>query len=239
MQDWIRDVEYYLMPSNYPVKGYEEQYQATYECWRAAWEKYRNEIGIGRPLHCDGLLVTHEIGALFYKGECVGLSAFTYGSLSKGPLQHHSWWGGWTPKSIDQLKAISENAIICSQFTVGPKFTGKGHIVRWKEIVFLYLMLRFERSLGEVMAGNLNLTKGVHNACGETSGATVICKSFPYNFQGVDLLAQLVAYEKPKIQLMKETKKITDMCEDLWSRLVHLSDFSVIENNVIPLKKAA
>lgn len=240
MNNWIKDVKYFLMPSRHPVQGYEREYYAAYETWRAAWEKFRGEIGITKPLSADGFLITHETGALFYKGECVGMCAFSYGSLEQGPLQHHSWWEGWNPESMNKLKAISTNAMICSQFTVHPKHAGKGHVVRWKDIVSLYNVLRFERSIGGVMAGNMNLTRGVNNSCGENSGAVLLSDPFQYNFHGVDLSAQLVAYTREQIQKMKDQKGIHDMCDELWSKVVHLSDFPVVEDaKIIPFKKVA
>lgn len=239
MEAWIKDVDYYLMPSQGAVKGYEKQYLEAYQCWRAAWEKFRSEIGIHKRLSSDGFFITHEVGALFYKGECAGLCAFSYGSLKDGPFGDHSWWEGWSPEAINKLKAISTSAIICSQFTVNPKFAGKGHVVRWKEIVSLFNVLRFEASIGDVMAGNMNLTRGVNNACGESSGATLLGEPFQYNFQGIDLSAQLVAYEKPNIQRMKDQRNMQQLCDDLWSRVIHLSEFPVVKNTVLPFRKVA
>lgn len=229
MENWISDLEYVLMPSSKPVQGYENKYEAAYQCWREAWNKFRSEININEPLYSDGFILPHETGALFYKGECVGMSSFTYGDLSNGPMKDHSWFlKGWSDLDFQKLKNISNNALICSQFTVSPKFAGKGHFVRWKEIVFLYTFMRFVHSTGDVMAGQLNLSRGVQNACGESFGATILNPSHPFNFYGVELPAQLVAYEKKNIKAMQERKNIVQMCEDLWSRLIHISDHAVI-----------
>lgn len=238
MESWVQDVEYVLMPSRYPVKDFESKYYAAYDVWRKAWEKFRGEINIEDFLSSDGFLLPHEMGVLFYKGECVGFSAFTHGSMKEGPLPHHSWWKAWTPEAISQLRSISEEVIICSQFTVSPAFAGKGHIVRWKEILFLYTFMRFEHSQAGVMAGHLNLTRGMQNACGESFGATVLNPCHPFNFYGVEINAQLVAYEKENIRLMQERKGIVGLCDELWSRLAHLSEFPATKN-IINLKKSA
>jgi len=239
MERWIQDLKYVLMPAGGPVPGHENEYEAAYKCWRDAWVKFRMEIGVKEKLHSDGFVVADEIGALFYQGECVGLSAFTYGTLNKGPMPDLSWFQGWTPEALEGLRKISSNAMIGSQFTVGPKFTGKNHIVRWKEIIFLYTFMRFESSKADVMAGHLNLTRKVDEACGEEFGATILDRNHPFNYYGVELAAQLVAYQKENVSLMKEKKNITSMCDDLWSKLIHISEYPVNVNNTIPFKKAA
>jgi hypothetical protein len=239
MEDWVKDCKYILMPARHPVKGFETEYAKAYATWRAAWQKYRSELGVKDKLWSDGFILTDEIGALFYKDECVGFSSFTFGDLASGTMPDQAWFGSWDKQSFNQLKAISPNAMICSQFTVNPKFAGKGHIVRWKEIVFLYTFMRFDNSLAGVMAGSLNLTRGMQNACGETFGATVLKDSHTFNYSGNEILAQLVAYERKNIQAMMERKNIVGLCDDLWSRLINLSDFPVHQNNIYPLKKAA
>lgn len=242
MESWVKDVKYVLMPTRQPVKGYEKEYQAAYDVWRAAWEKFRTEIGVNDPLSSDGFCLPDEMGVLFYQGECVGFSSFSHGYLNQGPLGDQAWFKVWTPEAFSQLRAISEKAIICSQFTVNPKFAGKGHIVRWKEIVFLYTFMRFDTSDAGVMAGCLNLTRGMQNACGETFGGTVLNPEHSFNYAGNMIPAQLVAYERENIQLMKERKNIVGLCDDLWSRLIHLTDFAVNDKQqaeVLPLKKVA
>lgn len=239
MENWVKEVKYILMPTRQPVKGFEQEYQAAYEVWRTAWEKYRNEIGIKEPLSSDGFCLPDEMGVLFYQGECVGFSSFQHGDLRSGPLGDLNWFKAWNSEAYGQLRTISSKAIVCSQFTVNPKFTGKSHLVRWKEIVFLYTFMRFDTSDAGVMAGSLNLIRGMQNACGETFGGTILNPEHHFTYGGLTLPIQLVAYERKNIQLMKERKNIEGLCDDLWSRLIHLTDFSVNQNNVIPLKKVA
>lgn len=238
MQDWIQDLTYVLMPCRHPVKGYEKEYEAAYACWRAAWEKFRSEIGVTEPLSSDGFILPDEMGVMFYKGECVGLASFTFGFLDHGPMPDHSWYKAWTPEAFQKLKAISTDAIICSQFTINPKFTGKNQVVRWKEILFNYIHMRFDYSNSGVMAGHLNLTRGMQNACGEEYGATVLDPMHLFNYYGVELKAQLVAYERDTIHRMMGKKELYPLCDALWSRLVHLTEFPVVAP-VIPLKKVA
>lgn len=227
MDSWVQDVEYVLMPSRSPVPGYEEEYFASYLVWRKAWLKFRGEVDIKDKLAADGFLVSHEIGALFYKGECVGLSAFTHGTLSRGPLPDHSWWNAWTPEAIEALRRISDNIIICSQFTVNPEFAGKNQIVRWKEIVSLVSQLRYIHSPADVMAGHLNLTRGMQNACGEENGATVLDPCRAFSFYGKQIEAQLVAYERKNLHAMIAKKELGPLADALWSKLVHLSDYPI------------
>jgi hypothetical protein len=227
MHTWTQDFEYYLMPARNKVKGFESKYDATYEVWRRAWMKFREEVGVTDHLNSDGFILPHEMGVIFYKGECVGMSAFSHGLLDHGPHQDLAWWNAWDPETIEKLKLISPNAIICSQFTVNPDFAGKGHVVRWKEIVSLMSLLRFLNSDADVMAGQLNLTRGMQNTCGEDNGATVLNPCRPFSFYGTMVDAQLVAYEKARVRVMLEKKELLPLSDDLWSRLINLSELPV------------
>lgn len=238
MESWVNDLKYILMPSGQPLKGYEEEYDITYKVWRQAWEKYRSEIGVTQKLNSDGFLLPDEMGVLFYKGECVGFAAFKHGMMG-GPLEDLGWFNGWNKEAIDDLKNISMHAIVCSQFTINPRFAGKNQIVRWKDIVSLYSLMRFESSDAGVMAGQLNLIRGMQNACGDNSGvATVLNPEHYFDYCGQRLPVQLVAYERHKIHDMKIQKGIVGLCEDLWSKLIHLTDFPV-KNNIFPFKHVA
>ena len=236
MHSWIDDIRYILMPASHPTPLYEKEYFAAYEGWRSASEKFRAEIGVKEPLYSDGFVLADEMGLLFYKNEFVGMSSFTYGVLNMGPMQDLSWFKGWSDEAYSKLRSISPNAMIGSQFTVSPQFTGKNQIVRWKEIVFVYTFMRFQHSIADVMAGHLNLTRKVNEACGEDFGATILdpCKTFDY--YGVEIPAQLVAYEKANIKILREKMNHGGMCDKLWSKLTHLSDYPVIaDSNVIPM----
>jgi len=238
VEKWIQDLEYVIMPTRHPLKGLEKKYQAAYECWRKAWEKYRHEVGVFEDLYSDSFIIPDEMGVLFYQGRCVGLACFTYGDLSLDTTKHNSWFKGWPSSALDRLKQISPNVVIGSQFTVSPEFTGRDHIVRWKEIVFLYTFMRFDRSIGGVMAGTLNLQRKMNAAAGEDFGATIIEPEIPYHY-GQGLSVQLVAYERAGLRNMINRKNIQGLCGDLWSRMFHHSEYAVIEDNVIPLKKVA
>lgn len=228
MKDWLQDTRYIVMPSHHPTRGFEKEYAQAYQCWKTAWVKLCKDIGVKAPLYSDGLLMTDEIGVIFYKDECVGLSAFTYGNLLDSPIRDLSWFGDWTEADYQKLQAISENNVICSQFSVSPFFCGKDQVVRWKEILALYTQLRFLQSGADVMAGHLNLTKGMQNGAGEEYGATVINPLHAHNFAGVDLSAQLVAYEKPILQQMIQKKGLTELTREMLMQVVHLSSFEMV-----------
>ena len=238
MESWVKDLKYVLMPSRHPIEGYENEYYAAYQVWRTAWEKFRSEIGVKDPLSSDGFIIPDEMGVLFYQDKCVGLASFTHGTLARGPMPDHSWFKPWTPEAFEQLRKISADCMICSQFTVSPEFTGKGHVVRWKEILFYFNHLRFLNSTSGVMAGHLNLTRGMQNAGGEEFGATILNPNHPFNYYNVPLAAQLVAYERSGIQAMINRKNLSTLFDDLWTRLDHVSEFEVT-SNIVPFKKVA
>ena len=238
MDNWINDVTYLIMPSSHPVKGYEKEYEAAYKCWRTSWMKFRSEIGLEDKLYSDAFIIPDEMGVVFYKGECVGLSCFTYGSLNKDSTLDNSYFKGWTDLALKRIRNISENVVLCSQFTVGPEFTGKNHVVRWKEIVSLYTLLRFENSMAGVMAGQLNLSRKMNDAAGKSFGATILEESLPYIY-GPDVNVQLVAYVRDEIEKMKTEKEIHKLCETLWSQAKCISNYPMINTNASPIKKAA
>lgn len=239
MEDWLMSCRYLLMPTRQPVKGFEKEYHLSYQTWRLAWEKYRRECEISAPLKSDGFMIPDEMGVLFYQDRCVGLSSFGHGSLRQGPMQDLSWFGSWDELSCQRLLNVSSNAMICSQFTVHPDFAGKGQITRWKDIISLYSLMRFYHSDKEVMAGSLNTIRGMQNAGGEDAGAIVLNPHHTFNFGGKDLPVQLVAYTKETIEEMLNRKNLMELTEALWGQLIHLSEFTATQNNIIPFKKVS
>jgi hypothetical protein len=239
MLDWVNSVEFILMPSRHPVKGFEKQYHEAYQVWRSAWEKFYQDLKIDQPLNSDPYCVTDEVGAIFYQNECVAIVCFTHGNLGpKDTMKDAQWFRSWTPEALLKLKNISLDCIICSQFTVSPKFTGKDQVTRWKDVLALYACLRFENSDSGVMAGHLNGTKSMEKTCGEDNGATVLEYNHALHLHGVPLHSQLVAYEREGLKKLWQAKNLHSQCDDLWSRLVHLSEFRA-HQKILDFKKMA
>ncbi len=239
MEAWIDDVSFYLMPSRHPLKGYEKQYTEAYSVWRAAWEKFYTDLKIEQPLNSDPFCVTDEVGAIYYKGECVAVVCFTHGDLGgQYPMKDCQWFRSWTPAAMEKISTISRNCIICSQFSVSPKFAGRDQVTRWKDVLTLYVYLRFENSDAGVMAGHLNGTKGMVKTSGGDHGATVLESDHELILHGIPLNSQLVAYEREGLANLWEAKNLRSHCDHLWSRLIHLSDFHA-NHMIVPLRKAA
>lgn len=226
MNDWLKDSVYIVMDCRHPTPGYEKEYKAAYECWKKAWTKFRADIGITEPLHSDGFLLCDEMGVIFYKGECVGLSGFSYGDLSDLTVQDNSWFSAWSSEAYAKLSAISDKNGISSQFTVSPDFAGKNQVVRWKEMLVLFGQMRFIYSDIDTLSGHLNLTKGMQNAAGEEFGATVIDPLHVHDFHGVPLNAQLIAYQKENLWKMIERKNLGELVTELTAKTIHISSFA-------------
>lgn len=236
MENWIKDCRYIIMPTRQAPKGLESEYQAAYMTWRKAWGKYREEQNINSPLHSDGFLIPDEMGVLFYQSQCVGFCSFTFGDLNNGPLSDSGWFEPWDDLSFKRLQNISTKAIICTQFTVDPAFAGKGQIVRWKEIISLFAYLRFYYSDKEVMAGCLNLVRGMQNSSGEDIGAIILNPLHHFVYGGKDLPAQLVAYTKEGFEKFIAKKELEPLCRELWKQHIHCSELPL---NTQEIKKAA
>jgi hypothetical protein len=238
MENFVKDVRYLLMPSRHPVKGYEKIYHEAYMVWRAAWEKFYQESSVHEPLSSDPFIIPDEIGVLMYQDRVVGLAAFTHGDLRQGTLPDHSWFKPWTQEAFNQLKNISPDCMVCSQFTISPEFTGRNQVVRWKEILFYFNHLRLINSLNGVMAGHLNLSRGMQNAGGEEFGGIVLNPHHEFTFHGIHQDSQLVAYTRESIDDMVRRKNIAPLFDQLWSKLENISDFPVT-SNIVPFKKVA
>jgi hypothetical protein len=89
-----------------------------------------------------------------------------------------------------------------------------------------------------VMAGCLNLIRGMQNASGEVVGAIVLKSDHVFQLGNKESPAQLVAYTKENINAMIKNKNLSGLCDDLWKQLVHISEYP-IEDNVLELNKAA
>ncbi len=219
----VNEIRYVLMPSKRPVPGYETFYAQMYECWFQSWLKFRRDSGLDPHLHSDALWLTDEVGAIFWRGRCVGLSCFTFMDLSQPWSQDYGWFEGWTPKAMEGLKSVSTNASVCSLFTVHPEFTGRQQVCRWKDVVSFYCMLRFMASDAGVMAGALNLSRKVDDACGEGIGATVLERAVPYpHAENQDMM--LVAYQKEKIWEAYCRAGTQEVAAGLWSRATYLGN---------------
>lgn len=238
MDSWIKDLRFITMPTRHPTKGYEKEYDDSYKCWRSAWEKLRQEVKVNDTLYSDSFLIPDEMGIIFYQEKCVGFCSFAFGDMNSQATLDHSYFKGWTDLALQRLKNISPNVGLCSQFTVNPEFTGKNQVVRWKDIVSLANLIRFIYSPAGVLAGQLNLSRKMDEAAGQTLGATILEESIPYYYaEGINV--QLVAYEREKsVQMIKE-KNLEGLCEALWSKHIHLSDYPVIKDQTKKLKIAA
>lgn len=226
MHDWLKDTVYIVMDCRHPNPQHEKAYQSAYQCWKKTWAKFHEDLGIKAPMTSDGFLLCDEIGALFYKGDCVGVSGYTYGKLTEETIKDCSWFGAWSDESYRKLQGISQNNVISSQFTIAPEFAGKNQVVRWKEILGLLIQMRFIYSDTEVLAGHLNLTKGMQNAGGEEFGGTIIDPLHSHDFHGVPLNAMLVAYQKENLWRMIEKKSLGELVQGLTHKTVHSSSFA-------------
>lgn len=225
MEDWMDDFEYLLMPSARPLAGHEKEYFAAYECWRASWLKFRTEVGSKEKLFSDSFTNTDELGVLFYKGECVGLHAFRTGSLLDGTIRDAAWFAPWSALSLEKLMDISPLVTISSQFTIHPSFAGKNQVVRWKKIGAACTINRFLNSSVPVMAGFLNISRGMTDVAGADSGAIVLNseEGFQYS-ENVTIMAQPVAYTRESLLRAISKNRETEFYAELWKRTRFLSE---------------
>ena len=236
---WIQDVRYIILNAHGKNPGFEMEYAKAYECWRLAWTKFRNEVGVTDKLNSDGFRLADEIGAIFYGEDCVAIHCFTYGNWENGPYQDLSCFNGWTEKALNTFKNFSQtNSLVCTQFAVHPNYTGKNQITHWKEINSLYIFTRFQCSKADIMCAHINLTRKMQDVVGESFGGTVLEPLIKFNYYGDIQDSQLVAYKKENFDKVKKEKDIEFLCAQLWSKCLHVSDFPVL-NKKHETRKAA
>jgi hypothetical protein len=83
------------------------------------------------------------------------------------------------------------------------------------------------------MCGHLNMTRKVQEVAGENFGATILDPYVPFNYYGIELGSQLVAYEKHNFEKIKDKKGLHLLCQKLWKNTIHLSSFPVTQPEIL------
>src|SRR5690606_25121091 len=117
------DFELIIFPGKHPPKEYLGKYNQAYECWRAVWEHaFQVELGRSDSIPSDNFTRHDEILALFYKGECAGLSFFSFDDGGSPWFKEDSYFNRWPETAFKKLYTNGNKVMISCQFTLNFSF---------------------------------------------------------------------------------------------------------------------
>lgn len=167
-------------------------HQKSFQCWHDVWgDYYTSEHPSGHRLNSDEFTRQDDVLALFYKGECFGITFFkeVYWDDISAPLD--SYFELWPNEAMEKLISRGKKISICSQFTVAKNFRGKTTDIQWKYVLFGFIMKRFLESEVNAMTGTMRVKRGMGRVSFE-AGAVPLLTNVIYkdhDSESVDLVA--------------------------------------------------
>lgn len=169
MSDEIEVIDFdkldvYLINGNLNLnpKRYEKIHQKSFKCWHEVWsDYYQSEHPSGHRLNSDEFTRQDDILALFYKGECFGITFFKEVHWDDLSANLDSYFELWPKEAVDKLLSRGKRILICSQFTIAKNFRGKTTDIQWKYVLFGFIMKRFLEGRVDGMTGTMRVKRGM------------------------------------------------------------------------------
>lgn len=137
-------------------------YKKSFFCWHETWNDYFHQEHITNvKLASTEFTRQDDILALFYKGECFGISFFKEVDWDDPTARLDSYFSSWPATALDGLAQRGKKILICSQFTVAKDFRNKKTDIAWKYILCGLIMTRFLNSTAHAMTGTMRVSKGM------------------------------------------------------------------------------
>ncbi len=210
-----QEVEYIILPSTDPCNEYSSFYAGAYRCWKESWNHaLRFEMNQKAPLYSDDFTRQDEVPALFYRGECVGLSLQKVINLSECAREEDSYFAPWPLEIVNKLKALKMNIMTASYFTVAKKFRGRARQISWKELLLSLIVHRFKGSHADIMITAARKIKSNQIACYK-SGAEALVKNLKYKDIDGETMDIVCWY---KNALSFEDEYIQRISKEIWQR---------------------
>lgn len=174
------DFELIIFPGKHPPKEYLEKYNKAYDCWRQVWE-HAFQVELGRPesIPSDNFTRHDEILALFYKGECAGLTFFLFDNDGSNWFREDSYFKRWPETAFKKLYTNGNKVMISCQFTLNFSFRKTHQNFPWKDLLLGVVVRRFVLSGFDAMCGTTRIAKNVDQAS-YRAGAVPIIKDMPF-----------------------------------------------------------
>lgn len=169
------DFELIIFPGKHPPKEYLAKYNQAYQCWRSVWE-HAFQIELGRPesIPSDNFTRHDEILALFYKGECAGLTFFAFDDQGTNWFREDSYFKRWPETAFKKLYTNGNKVMISCQFTLNFEFRKNFKNLPWKDLLMGLVAKRFLLSGFDTMGGTTRLAKNVGEVSYRTGAVPII-----------------------------------------------------------------
>lgn len=185
-----RDFQLYLLPGTNPPAGFQSFYEKAYLCWRNNWEHaFKMEMGSDAWLSSDQFTRQDEILALFYQGECVGVSCFRRVDFNLNSSRHDSYFEHWPETAMHSLLKHGKRVLVISQFAIDQDYRKSFQGVSLRDLLIGLSQARFSSDEWcETGATALRIQKHMEEAVYKV-GATPLVRNMPYILnQTVDLV---------------------------------------------------
>ena len=176
-------LDVYLINGNLNLnpKRYEKIHQKSFKCWHEVWSEFYDSKDTGKhTLNSDEFTRQDDILALFYKGECFGITFFKEINWDDASASLDSYFNPWPQEAKDKLISRGKKILICSQFTIAKNFRGKTTDIQWKYVLFGFIMKRFLESRVDGMTGTMRVKRGMGRVSFE-AGAVPLMTNITYN----------------------------------------------------------
>jgi hypothetical protein len=172
-------LDVYLINGNLKLnpKSLESIHQKSFKCWHDVWgDYYTNEHPSNHRLNSDEFTRQDDILAVFYKGECFGITFFKEVHFNDITAPLDSYFELWPQHAMDALISRGKKISICSQFTIAQNYRGKTTDIQWKYVLFGFIMKRFLESEMDGMTGTMRVKRGMGRISYEAGAVPLLQK---------------------------------------------------------------
>ncbi|MDR3608596.1 MAG: hypothetical protein P4M08_14630 [Oligoflexia bacterium] len=185
-------------------------YEAAYAAWQSVWSPVLKEVADMGQLHSDPFIRQDEILTLFRDDEVAAMTFLTRVDLSKKCFQDDSYFQYWPELAIQSLTRYGTDVLVCSNFTVMPRFRKECELPVKDLLVGLSARALLD-SDASVMTGNMRNTKGLND--------------LTYNWGAIPLMRNVIVHgeESDLVGFFRNTIKLASREEllepmnDLWN----------------------
>lgn len=211
----IDNLKLLILPGKGASAAQLDQYNKVYDCWRQLWSTaFKQEIlQVDSDLYSNDFTRQDEVLALFYQGECVGLSCLRSVDFNEEATKDDAYFSRWNEFTLRKLNSYGKRVLICSQLTVSPKFRRSYLGISWKDLLVALSARRLLDTECEVMIGAVRRVRGMEKAS-YRSGFIPLMVDVPYIGKES---ADFVAYLKEKA-VSSEVKSISNIVDYLFPR---------------------
>ncbi len=199
-------------------KNLHSVYAKSFACWYDTWNDYfHGEYQTNVKLASTEFTRQDDILALFYKGECFGVTFFKEVDWDDPTASLDAYFQPWTPEAIEGLTSKGNKVIICSQFTIAKSFRSIKTDISWKHILCGFTMTRFLNSDAHAMTGTMRISKGMHKVAAYGGAVTLVPNLKCDDHEGE--FVELMAFFQDNVETTYANNPYHEKWDGCWSRL--------------------